>query len=171
MISSEKIELLLVKYLCKYHDDVIKWKHFPRYWPFVRGIYRSHKGQWRGAFMFWIMFSFICAWINGWVNNREAGDLRRHRVHYDVTVMMIVLVALQDLSHKIWPKLCCVFVWYIATFCWWSIYTGGNTYGKPSMKPHFFQFWTANSFLYLADNKWWGSIISVLSLPLMLISK
>ena len=23
------------------HDDVIKWKHFPRYWPFVRGIYRS----------------------------------------------------------------------------------------------------------------------------------
>ena len=35
------------------HDDVIKWKHFPRYWPFVRGIHRSpvispHKGQWRG---------------------------------------------------------------------------------------------------------------------------
>ena len=32
------------------HDDVIKWKHFPRYWPFVRGIHRSpvnspHKGQ------------------------------------------------------------------------------------------------------------------------------
>ena len=23
------------------HDDVIKWKHFPRYWPFVRGIHRS----------------------------------------------------------------------------------------------------------------------------------
>ena len=23
------------------HDDVIKWKHFPRYWPFVRGIPRS----------------------------------------------------------------------------------------------------------------------------------
>ena len=37
------------------HDDVNKWKHFPRYWPFVRGIHRSpvnspHKGQWRGAF-------------------------------------------------------------------------------------------------------------------------
>ena len=30
---------------------------------------------------------FICARINGWVNNREAGDLRRHRVHYDVIVM------------------------------------------------------------------------------------
>ena len=33
------------------------------------------------------MFSLICAWINGWVNNREAGDLRQHRAHYDVTVL------------------------------------------------------------------------------------
>ena len=70
------------------HDDVIKWKHFPRYWPFVRGIHRStvnslHKGQWRGA----LMFSLMCARINGWVNNREAGDLRRYRHHYDVIVM------------------------------------------------------------------------------------
>ena len=69
------------------HDDVIKWKHFPRYWPFVRGIHRSpvdspHKGQWRGA----LMFSLICARINSWVNNVEAGDLRRHRGHYDVIV-------------------------------------------------------------------------------------
>ena len=31
--------------------------------------------------------SFICAWINDWANNREAGDFRRHRAHYDVTVM------------------------------------------------------------------------------------
>ena len=31
---------------------------------------------------------FICAWINGWVNNREAGDLRRHHAHYDVTVLL-----------------------------------------------------------------------------------
>ena len=42
-----------------------------------------HKGQWRGA----LMFSLICAWINGWVNNRQACDLRRHRAHYDVIVM------------------------------------------------------------------------------------
>ena len=46
------------------HDDVIKWKHFPRYWPIVRGIHRSplkspHKGQWRGA----LMFSLIYVWI------------------------------------------------------------------------------------------------------------
>ena len=70
------------------HDDVIKWQHFPRYWPFVRGIHRSRmnsprKGQWRGA----LMFSLICTRINGLVNNGEAGDLRRHRAHYDVNVM------------------------------------------------------------------------------------
>ena len=70
------------------HDDVIKWKHFARHWPFVRGIHRSlvkspQKGQWRGA----EIFSLICAWTNGWVNNRDAGILRRHRAHYDVIVM------------------------------------------------------------------------------------
>ena len=45
-----------------------------------------HKAQWRGA----LMFSLICVWINGWVNNREAGDWRRHRGHYDVNVMSAV---------------------------------------------------------------------------------
>ena len=85
------------------HDDVIKWKYFPRYWPFARGIHRSHfprnwpfvrgihrspvnsphKGQWRWA----LMFPLIYAWMHGCANNREAGDLRRHRAHYDVTAM------------------------------------------------------------------------------------
>ena len=74
--------------LLAYHDDVIKWKHFPRYWPSVRGIHRSpmnstHKSQWRGA----LMLPLICVWTNAWVNNWDAGDLRRYRVHYDVTVM------------------------------------------------------------------------------------
>ena len=41
--------------------------------------------QWRGA----LMFSLICAWINGWVNKPEAGELRRHRAPYDVTVMVV----------------------------------------------------------------------------------
>ena len=35
------------------------------------------------------MLSLICARINGWVNNDEAGDLRRNRGHYDVTVMIV----------------------------------------------------------------------------------
>ena len=58
-----------------HHDDVIKWKHFSPYWPFVPGIHRSpvnspYKGQWRGA----LMFPLICAWII-------------IHAHYDVTVM------------------------------------------------------------------------------------
>ena len=72
----------------------VKWEYFPRYWPFVRGIHRSplnrpHNGEWRGA----LMFSLICAWTNDWVNNRDAGDLRRHRAHYDVTVMFALLIS------------------------------------------------------------------------------
>ena len=67
------------------HDDVTKWKHFPRCWSFVRGIHRSPvdsplKGQRRGA----LMFSLICARTNGWA---DAGDLRRYSAHYDVSVV------------------------------------------------------------------------------------
>ena len=47
------------------------------------GEFTGHKDQWRGA----LMFSLICTRINGWVNNREAGDLRRYHAHYDVIVM------------------------------------------------------------------------------------
>ena len=69
-------------------DDVIKWKHFLRYWSFVRGIHRSsvnspHKGQRRRA----LIFSLILAWTNGGVNSRHPGDLWRHRAHHDVTAM------------------------------------------------------------------------------------
>ena len=59
-----------------HHDDVTKWKHFPRYWPFVRGprwIPHTKWRQWRGA----LVFSLICNRINGWISNRAAGDLRR----------------------------------------------------------------------------------------------
>ena len=84
------------------HDDVIKWKHFPRYWLFVQGIHRSlvnspHKGQWDWA----LMFSLICARINGWVNNHDGGELRRHRAHYDVNLMPyhIILVCVMMALH------------------------------------------------------------------------
>ena len=85
------------------NDDVIKLKRFPRYWPFVWVIHRPpvnspHKGQWRGT----LMFSLICASINGWVNNREAGELRRHRAHYDAIVMVEIgnefIVTMQRVS-------------------------------------------------------------------------
>ena len=70
------------------------WRHqmekFPRYWPFVRGshwplVNSPDRGQWRGA----LMFSLIHAWINDWVNDREAGDLRRHGAHYNVSIMCV----------------------------------------------------------------------------------
>ena len=71
----------------------------------MRGIHRSpvnspHKGQWRGA----LVFSLICVWINGWVNNGEAGDLRRYRAHYDVTVMNILINTNRLNVDKVFPK-------------------------------------------------------------------
>ena len=82
------------------HDDVIKWKHFLRYWPFVGGSNRSpvdssHKGQWRSA----LMFSLIYPWTNGSANNQDAGDLMYHRAHYDGTEMF-------------WPGVCTVHPFY-----------------------------------------------------------
>ena len=68
------------------------WRHqmetFSASLALCEGIHRSsvnspHKGQWRGA----LIFSLICAWINGWINNRETGDLGRYRAHYDVIVI------------------------------------------------------------------------------------
>ena len=70
------------------HYDVIKWKHLPRYRPFVRGIHKPlmdfpHKEQWQGA----LMFSLIYDWTKSWANNRDAGDLGPHCAHYDVGVL------------------------------------------------------------------------------------
>ena len=80
-----------------------------------------HKGQWRGA----LMFSLICASIDGCVNNREAGDLNRHRAHYDVIRMppdwyfpVQMLVRHKEMVwHFILICDCCQnFTWYICHF-------------------------------------------------------
>ena len=70
----------------------------------MRGIHRSsvnspRKGQWRGA----LVISLICAWINGWVNNREAGDLRHHRIHYDVTGMQCLFSVID--THRLGKRM------------------------------------------------------------------
>ena len=44
-----------------------------------------HKDQWHGA----LMFSLMCVWINSWVNNRKAGDVRRYSAHYDVSEILM----------------------------------------------------------------------------------
>ena len=100
----------------------------------VRGIHMSpvnspHKGQWRGA----MMFSLTCAWINDWVNNREAGDLRRHRAHYDVTVMV------QNLP-CVYLSRCCMFSCYIGTqdikcFIYYIIRQSGHIWCKVMLAP------------------------------------
>ena len=66
-----------------------------------------HKGQWRGA----LMFSLICTRINSWVNNGEAGNLRYHRAHYDVTIMGVGSahkLQRHDLTHWSWVLYICI---------------------------------------------------------------
>ena len=95
LFSSSPLSLFLFLPLAFPNNCVMRtwWRHQmekknnPRYWHFA-GIHRSpvnspYTGQGRGA----LMFSWICACINSWINNREAGDLRRNRAHYDVIVM------------------------------------------------------------------------------------
>ena len=66
--------------------------NLPEKWHLLHGISvvlhrppvdSPHKVQWRGV----LMFSLICTRTNGWANDRDAGDLRCHRVDYDITVM------------------------------------------------------------------------------------
>ena len=69
---------LLPLFLCNsgnehQNNDVIKWKHYPHYWPFVWGIHQPpvkspHKGQWRRT----LMFSLICA-LNKWLSKQPWG--------------------------------------------------------------------------------------------------
>ena len=97
-------------------------EHFPRYWPSVRGIHRSpvnssHKGQWRGP----LIFSLMCAWIDGWVNNCEAGDSKRHHTRYDVTLMVY-----QPLDET-----CKLLFWtHVSLPRWWTKYF---SWGKSSV--------------------------------------
>ena len=122
------------------HDDVIKWKHFPRYWPFVRGIHRSpvnspHKGQWRGA----LMFSFdlhlnkrLSKQWWGWWFETPSRSLWRHcngfsaifvlmccplswtrfwfHIRFVETHLWIWQVQFIDAWHQIW-KLCEIYFW------------------------------------------------------------
>ena len=107
------------------------------------GIHRSpvnspHTGQWRIA----LMFSLICASINGWVNIREVGDLRRHCAHYDVTVMILGCIQihidiyplldsegpfyqhrLPEITSKINNYIRCV-LWAVITYPWHNFSLG-----------------------------------------------
>ena len=118
------------------------WRHqleaFSALLALLRGIPRSpvnspHKGQWHEA----LMYSLICVWINDWVNNREAGDWRRFRAHYDVIVLWCFSTRAAEaallISHP----------------CISSIVYGLNHWGRkqcpPSYKQHF-------QFTFLCEN-------------------
>ena len=130
------------------HDDVIKWNHFPCYWPFAQRIHQSpvnslHKGQWRRA----LMFSLICVSINDWVNNHEAGDLRRYHAHYDVTVMLHGIM--RDLfCHMIYRPVWGVAVILYKYFC--------NPYQR-----HFAHFlWNCPQVNAMGCHRWLVSVVS-----------
>ena len=113
------------------HNDVIKWKHFPRYWPFVRGIHWSpvnspYKGQWRRA----LIFSLICAWIQllcfnyiftldltpGFNGLVKLHDEKRNRfLHTHLTVTFWKLLLFQNYSDQCLKSLAfgilCVLYW------------------------------------------------------------
>ena len=87
------LQVKSLRFIWRSENSKSRWRHqMETFSAFLTGhlcgeftgpVQFPHKGQWRGA----LMFSLICIWINGWVNNREAGDWRRYRAHYDVTVM------------------------------------------------------------------------------------
>ena len=94
-------------FLCMMMIDVVKFmtsiklsidgKKF--YIALATPVNSTHKGQWRGA----LKLSLICVWTNAWVNNRDAGDLRRYRAHYDVIVMkwhFLHTMPMEDIAHQ-----------------------------------------------------------------------
>ena len=77
-VKSKQSHVMLI---WKWHDDIIKWKHFPHYWPFMREIHWSpvispHKSQWCGA----LMGFFIRIWTIDYINNWNTSNLKRHCV-------------------------------------------------------------------------------------------
>ena len=106
------------------HDDIIKWKHFPRYWPFVRGIHRSrwiHHTKASDAELWF--FSLISSWKNCWLNNGKAGDLKRHHAHYDGIVMSELCGVFGDVDQH-HPSTCqwalWTLLWSYITYAHWS---------------------------------------------------
>ena len=98
-------------------------------------------GQWRGT----LMFSLTCAWINGWVNNHEAGDLRRHRAHYDV----IVMVNDNPPAHQVWGALLRIHIEWPPS-SWWLLMSWRHIGARPSATTMLTVLWL----LYIS----WGEV-------------
>ena len=95
------------------------WGEFTGHW----WMNSPHKGQWCGA----LIFSLILTSTNGWANHRDAGDFRRHRAHYDVTV--VFFRPQRNAKHHTKWEHGVRFAVY-AVICYWLIYpyTSGSLY-------------------------------------------
>ena len=97
------------------HDDIIKWKYFPRYWPFVRGIHRSpvnspHKGQWRGAMMFSLIRTLnkrLSKHSSDWWFGTPSCPLWRHRNDLRDLIAATGLIILRRLDSFILHQVLC----------------------------------------------------------------
>ena len=85
------------------HDDVIKWKHFPRYWPFVRGIHRwpmdsPHKAS--DAERWCLFYRRLNKWLSkqswGWWFETPSRSLWRHRNGFAIVVVRLSIIFLFD---------------------------------------------------------------------------
>ena len=82
--------------LLPYQRELLNRKISQKSYSPVTGEF-PHKGQWHGT----LMLSLICAWINVWVNSREAGNLRRHCHHYDITAIVSDLLFQLNLHENV----------------------------------------------------------------------
>ena len=115
------------------HDDVIKLKYFQRYWPFV-WIPRTKA---RDAEAWCFLWS--APWINRWVNNREAGDLWRHRAHYDVIVVMLTFDVSSVVGHnKLFNKFP-LFLDAITPMCHFNSFPPSTHIGVSESGQHWFR--------------------------------
>ena len=116
MTYSKRLNVLrVVNHWAMMHDDLIKWKHFLRYGAIcaenssVTGEFSAQRPVTRSFYF------FICAWLKGSVSNHEAGDLRRHRPHYGVTVMGIQTEFFKLTDANFASRLCTLFNKCIST--------------------------------------------------------
>ena len=89
------------------HDDVIKRKHFLHYWPFVRGIHRSlHKGQWRGALMFFYLrlIKRLSKHSRGWWFETPSRSLWRHRNYIPVWWKLSISSTMDVVIFRMGPR-------------------------------------------------------------------
>ena len=99
-----------VSWIINFIGTNIQWWHHQMgtFSALLGPLWGKSTSHWCGA----LMFSLICAWSYGWANNQDAGDVRRHCAHYDVTVIWPVLASYQSAGNN--------FVYWILLQLWYA---------------------------------------------------